>query len=77
MAVARAKLCQHAHLSNRTLLSYDTGLSSTSERSLSIYFQNLFCSLLNVPILYPFLGMRSVERLYEMPWKKRLASVRL
>jgi hypothetical protein len=71
VAVARALLCQQAHDTNRSVLSFDTGISGTSERALAIFFQNLFCSLLDVRIVYPFSTLPRLNELHSMPWKKR------
>ena len=69
--MSRALLCQKAHETNRHFVSFDTGIGGSYERSLAIFFQNLFCSLLKVPISYPLAATPLLEDLHGRHWKKR------
>jgi hypothetical protein len=71
IAVTRAQVCQYAHDNNKTMLSFDTGVTGSTERAITIYFQILFCSILGVKILNPFATMSHVKELHSIPWKQR------
>ena len=47
-------MCQEAYANELAILSFDTGITGTSERALAIFFQNYFCSALGVEVFYPF-----------------------
>lgn len=59
IATERWKLCHaiasssfsSSQIKQPALLSFDSGLQP---RPLDVYFQNLFCNILNVTVLYPF-----------------------
>lgn len=74
--MARAAFCQQAHDTNRSIISHDTGITGDADRSLAVFFQNFFCSLLDVPILYPFANMKHVVDLRQsVSWAKRCVRV--
>lgn len=72
IAVERWELCEVAKRNNATLLAFDNGLKF---RPIKTYFQNLFCELAQVNVIYPYANTKIQKFVRSLDFPARYCTI--